>query len=97
MGTPKLAMRHEPAANRFTVRLDDQIAYLSYEERGERVLEYTHVYVPPEYRDRGIASLLTQRALEYARTEGIAVIPSCSFVGYYLSQHPEYESVVRRP
>jgi predicted GNAT family acetyltransferase len=91
-----VAVRHEPKAHRFVVRLNNQIAYLSYEKTEDDALDYAHVYVPPDYRNRGIASQLTERALEYARKEGITVIPSCSFVEYYLTRHPEYEDIVSR-
>jgi predicted GNAT family acetyltransferase len=96
IGHGDIIIHHEPKAQRFAVRLNNHIAYLSYEEREDGVLDYAHVYVPPEYRNRGIASKLTRRALEYARKVGITVIPSCSFVEYYLTMHPEFEDIVTR-
>lgn len=88
-------VRHEPPAKRFAVRLDNKIAYLSYEERGNNVLDYAHTYVPDEYRKRGIASAITRYALDWAREKGYSIIPSCSFVEDYINNNPEYRDIVK--
>jgi hypothetical protein len=90
----KLTVRHESPAQRFAVRLDDQIAYLSYEDTGEGVLDFAHVYVPPEYRSQGIAAEITRAALQYARENGYSIIPTCPYVSDYLRRHREYEDIV---
>ncbi len=89
-----MTVKHRESADRFVVRLGDEIAYLSYERKGENVLDYAHVFVPDDHRGKGIAAELTKEALEYARREGINVIPSCPYVVTYLKRHPEYEDVV---
>jgi hypothetical protein len=88
-----VSVRHEPTADRFAVRLGDTIAYLTYEEKQGRALDYTQVYVPPEYRHQGIGGKITKAALEYARDNGLKVIPSCSYVDWYLKHHPEYRDL----
>lgn len=89
-------VHHRESANRFTARLDDRIAYLAYDRVNETTLDYAHVYVPPEHRNRGIAAVLTQTALEYARTAGLKVVPSCPYVTAYVRAHPEYEEITVR-
>ena len=37
-------------------------------------------FVEPEFRGKGIASRLTDRAEEFAKKEGLKVVASCSFV-----------------
>ncbi len=93
--TGDVEVRHEPPAKRFAVRLDHKIAYLSYEDRGNNVLDYAHTYVPEEYRNRGIASKLTRYALDWARENGYSIIPSCSFVEDYIHKNPEYGDIVK--
>jgi len=95
-GADEINVRHEASAKRFAVRLDNKIGYLSYEQPEEGVLDYAHVYVPPAYRERGIAAEITRTALDYARREGYSVIPSCPYVEHFLGEHPEYEDVVNR-
>ena len=88
-------MRHEPSAKRFAVRLDNKIAYLSYEDQGNNVLDYAHTYVPDEYRNRGIASKIIRYALDWAREKGYSIIPSCSFVDSYITRNPRYRDVAK--
>jgi hypothetical protein len=90
MNTENIEVRHEKSAKRFAARVDSKIAYLAYEEAEPGVLDYAHTYTPPEFRDRGIAEEITRSAFEYARENGISVIPSCSYVRYFLENHPEY-------
>ena len=85
-----VTIRHEPAARRFVADVDGATAYLSYREIDERVLDFDHTFVPRAVRGGGIASQLTQRALDYARERGARVVPSCPFVAAYIERHPEY-------
>lgn len=89
-----LQVRHERPARRFAARLDGLIAYLSYEERGEDVLDYAHVYVPPDHRGHGVAAEITRTALEHARENGYLVIPSCSYVAAFVRRHREYDDIL---
>ena len=85
-----VTIRHEPAARRFVADVDGATAYLSYREIDERALDFDHTFVPRAVRGGGIASQLTQRALDYARERGARVVPSCPFVAAYIERHPEY-------
>jgi predicted GNAT family acetyltransferase len=84
-----VAIRHEPAARRFVADLDGATAYLTYREIDAHVLDFDHTFVPRAFRGRGIASQLTQHALEHARGRGYRVVPSCPFVAAYVQRHPE--------
>jgi uncharacterized protein len=88
-----VAIRHEPAARRFVADVDGATAYLSYREVDERTLDFDHTFVPPSFRGGGIASQLTQRALDYARERGSRVVPSCPFVAAYIERHPQYRDL----
>jgi len=86
-------IRHEPAARRFAADVDGATAYLTYREVDERTLDFDHTFVPPAFRGGGIASQLTQHALEYARQRGVRVVPGCPFVAAYIERHPEYRDL----
>ncbi|MBD3414849.1 MAG: GNAT family N-acetyltransferase [Candidatus Aminicenantes bacterium] len=92
-----MIVRHERTARRFAVRLDKKIGYLSYEKPEPRILDYAHVYVPPEFRNKGIADKLTQTALDYARENNFSVIPSCSYVAMYVRKHKKYRDILVNP
>ena len=53
-----------------------------------------HTIVSPMLGGRGYGSRLVRSALDYARDNGLKVIPSCSFVGVYLERHPEYKALL---
>jgi uncharacterized protein len=82
-------VQHDQAARRFEVRLGDDQAVLNYHLQ-DGMFVITHTGVPPAWRGRGVAAALTQAALEYARQEGLPVVPACSYAAAYLQQHPEY-------
>lgn len=75
--------------HRFEVESGAQTAFLSYRHVGGS-LTLDHTEVPPELEGRGIASKLTQTALEYARKQGLEVVPICPYVSKYLKKHSEY-------
>jgi len=87
---------HDQAGSRFCVKLQGFEACLMYRRQGQE-LDLYHTYVPEVFRGRGVAERLAHAAFEYAKAEGLAVIPSCSYIsGAYLKRHPEYEPLTRR-
>jgi predicted GNAT family acetyltransferase len=87
-------IRHEPETQRFVTATDDETAYITYRELDGRVLDLDHTFVPRRFRGSGIASQLTAAALQFARSNGLRVIPSCPFVSAYIARHPEYRDLL---
>lgn len=86
---------HETEKNRFAVHTEGETAVLEYRlSEGEVIL--THTGVPPALEGRGIGSLLVRTGLDWARAEGLRVVPVCSFVNGYLKRHPEYTDLTER-
>jgi len=90
----ELAIEHDRASRTFHAELGGQSAVLHYELL-PGVMDITHTETPDEFRGRGIAAKLARAALEWARSEGLAVIPSCSYVAAYVRRNPEYADLVR--
>ncbi|HKR29928.1 MAG TPA: GNAT family N-acetyltransferase [Terriglobales bacterium] len=76
-------------SHRFEMEFGDQTAFLSYRHVGGS-LTLDHTEVPPELEGRGIASKLARTALEYAREQGLQVVPICPYISKYLKKHSEY-------
>lgn len=81
-------IKHDPEEQVFTLSIDGENSELRY-ARSTGAMHFTHTYVPPSLRGRGIAERLTRHALDYARQEKLKVIPECSYVAKFLERHPE--------
>ena len=87
---------HDPQGHRFYIKLGQYEAALLYARR-DNVLDFYHVYVPEPYRKRGLAGRILIAAFDYARAEGLSVVPSCPFVsGDFLPRFPQYQDLVQR-
>ena len=80
-------VRHDPDRCRFEAVVDGTTAYLSYERSGSTVV-MTHTIVPAPIGGRGVASELTRTAVEWAREQGLAIDPLCSYVRSWLAKQP---------
>lgn len=90
---PHIEVKNNVGAHRYEVQLDDQLAVLTYERQGERII-YLHTEVPEALAGHGIANTLAHFALEEARTQNLTVVPACPFVAAYIRRHPEYLSLL---
>jgi len=92
----ELSVIHDQAGQRFCAKLQGYEACLMYRLQGKE-LDLYHTYVPEVFRGRGIAEKLCKAGFEYAKAQGLSVIPSCSYISdAYLKRHPEWEPIVKR-
>ena len=84
--------QHEPDRQRFTLPTTPT-SVLDYSLGAGRVV-FTHTGVPPAYRGQGLAALLVDAGLQWARAEGLKVVPACSYVHAYIQRHPEWQNLV---
>jgi predicted GNAT family acetyltransferase len=86
------AIVHNVAASRFEASVQGQLCVLEYQRR-DGVLVMPHTFVPPALQGRGIAAELVHTALEWARIEGLRVVPRCSYVAAYMRRHRETQDL----
>ena len=85
----EVVVTHNQNEQRFEATVDGHLCVAEYDlDDGE--MTFTHTYVPPELRGRGIAEKLVRTALDYARQESLRVIPACSYVATFIRRHREY-------
>ena len=84
--------QHEPEHQRFTLPTTP-VSVLDYQLDGGRVV-FGHTGVPSAYQGRGLAAQLVEAGLQWARDEGLKVVPACSYVQTYLQRHPEWQHLV---
>ncbi|HEX2855556.1 MAG TPA: GNAT family N-acetyltransferase [Opitutaceae bacterium] len=90
------SVRHNSAEHRYEIELDGKLAVAEYALEGGRMI-FTHTFVPPELRGRGLAEQLVRRALDDARTQNTRVVPACSYVEAFIRRHAEYQPLLAGP
>lgn len=73
-----------------------EVGELDYRTAGGR-RTFTHTGVRPSFEGQGLAAQLVRRALDDARSEGVQVVPQCSYVAAYLRQHPADTDLIAPP
>ena len=89
----KLLVVHDPKASRFQIDIDRWMAVLEY-ELSNNVMVFTHTGVPRPLEGQGVASKLAKTGLDYARENGLKVVPACEFMYVYIKRHKEYSDLV---
>lgn len=95
MPTPQspLPVTHNPSANRFEAGGEGHLAVCEYTTEGARRV-FTHTYVPPEWRGRGLAEQLVRAALDDTRRRGLKAVAACSYVAAFVARHPEDQDLL---
>lgn len=84
--TDNLTIHHDRTNCQFETTVDGHRAYLAYVDLGKQTLDIYRTFVPDALRGRGVAAVLTQHALDFAAREGYSVIPSCSYVEWFIER-----------
>ena len=88
-----LSITHNAAASRFETAPQGLHAECSYRRQGQ-LLDINHTEVPAALQGQGVAAALVQAALDWARSEGLRVRPTCSYVASYMSRHPATQDLL---
>lgn len=89
-----LLVQNNEAANQFEWAEEGETAVLTYRREPGSIV-FLHTGVPEKLEGRGIARKLAVAGLEFAKENGLAVVPLCPFVAAYIKKHPEYLGIVR--
>jgi predicted GNAT family acetyltransferase len=73
--------------------VEGQEGELVYRQHDDR-MEIVRTTVPAAIGGRGIAAQLVSAALDFARSSGWRVKPTCSYAAAYIRQHPKYADLV---
>jgi predicted GNAT family acetyltransferase len=91
--TDTLQVVDNTAERRFEVKLGQDVAFAEYRlVEGGIILPHTEV--PKAFEGKGVASRLARYAMDYARTRGLKIIPTCPFMAGYIQKHPETHDLV---
>ena len=86
-------IRHNAAAGRFEADVDGGIAHADY-RLDDGVMRLVHTEVPHAAQGQGVAGQVVRGALDYARANGLRVMPLCSYVRAYMRRHPDTQDLL---
>jgi predicted GNAT family acetyltransferase len=86
---------HRPELQRFETVVDGRLALCAYRLEGA-LLVLHHTEVPSALQGQGLAAALVAAALAWARSRGLKVRPSCSYVAAYMRRHPEAQDLLEQ-
>ncbi|MDD2244057.1 MAG: GNAT family N-acetyltransferase [Dysgonamonadaceae bacterium] len=72
----------------FIVKDDEQIAELDFDLE-ENIMDAYHTGVRKEFEGQGIAALLFDEMVKFARDNGYKVIPTCPYILAKFRRHPD--------
>jgi len=72
---------------------ETRIVFADYEAEGN-VRLILHVEADPRLRGGGAAGRFMQALTEYARAEGLKLVPLCSYAAAWFRRHGEYDDVL---
>lgn len=90
-----MSVQHDPQNSRFFIPTEHGDVHLDYIDRGNKTVEFTHVFAPPESRGSGQAGRVVVAAFEWAAQTHARVIPTCPYIAEtFLPRFPKYQPLV---
>jgi predicted GNAT family acetyltransferase len=72
-----------------------RLAELSYTRTGPSTVVLVHTEVSSTLQGRGVARMLVDHAIAWARQTGTKLVPLCPYVKSVFDRHPELRDVLR--
>lgn len=88
-----ITVKNNKSEKRFEAEVAGSLLIVEY-GLDDNTLTLVHTQVPPELEGQGLGGKVVKAALNYAKSQGLQVIPQCPFVRNYIERHKDYESLV---
>jgi predicted GNAT family acetyltransferase len=89
-------IRNNEQETRFETTVDGSVAFAEYDLEEPNRIVFTHTIVPDELSGRGLAGEIVKFGLDYAREQGLTVVPQCSYVAAWIKRHAEYADLLAK-
>jgi uncharacterized protein len=81
----------------FVIEKDrERLAEMTYSKAGDKLIIIDHTEVSDALRGQGAGKQLVMKAVEYARANGIKILPLCPFARSVFEKTPEIADVWSR-
>ena len=88
-----IEVKNDKENERFVAEVEGHKSYLSYLIINDKI-NLSSTFTPPELRGRGIAKIVVEHALKYARENNLKVIPTCSYVQAFVERNNNYKDLL---
>ncbi len=79
----------------FFIQVDDKTsAKLEYSLKSEHLLTIDHTEVDENLKGEGVGHALVEKAISYARSNSMKVIPYCPFAKAIIEKIPQFHDVI---
>lgn len=85
-------IRHD--ANKFYKVINKLESHLNYELINDTTVVFYHTYVPDELRGRAIAKNLIKEGLDWAISQNLEIIATCSAVQRFIARNTIYRDYI---
>lgn len=93
-----ISVVHNPDRNRYEVRSGDIVAgFTTYQLSDDDHVDFTHTEVDDVFSGQGLAGRLVSEAIADVQQRGKRVVPHCSYVAKWLTEHDEYDEIIDWP
>ena len=82
------------SGGRIVARGDEGEAELTFSRAGSERIIADHTGVPRAMGGQGVGTRLVERLHDYAKAQGVRVVPLCPFVKAQMGKHPEWRDVL---
>jgi len=89
---------NEPQANRIVATTDEgqEVGLIEYTV-DQDYWNANHTWVDPEFRGYSIARNLVNMLAETARSEGVRILPTCSYAKHVMEKEESFADVLFKP
>ena len=81
-------IQHLPREHKFVLMCEGFEAVLQYRlsqsENNITVIDFTHTFVPPEFRGKGLAEKLVRSGIKWAKEQGYELHASCWYAAKFI-------------
>ena len=94
-----MTIQHEQQEGRGTFFIpgdNGNVAEMTYMQRDQKTIIIDHTYVSEELRGKNIGYQLVHQAVEFARTDGLKIMPVCVFARAVFEKKPEFNDVLKK-
>ena len=99
MSSTPVTIQDNPEQHRLEAVLEDGTlaGFSEYRRRGQSsTYSFIHTVVDDAFEGQGIGGQLARGVMDFARDNGVKILPSCTFIRSYMREHEETHDLLAK-